>query len=479
MFFSPMQKLFGRTSQPSRRRPPARFRPWLEALETRLVPAVLDVGAGETYTTIGAAVAAAHPGDIIKVDPGTYAEQVNVNVNDLTIEGANAGINPVTGTRGAESIVTGAGNGGKTPFYVTANDVTIDGFTIEEATNDNQFGYGILLSPATHGSTVINNIITDNIVGIGLANNSSTDQTLIQYNLIENNNEPGASSGTGIYTDEFVAGGNLTNVLIDSNTFTGNDNSAVILGATTDNSFPGTTPKQSAITISNNVMDGNGSGVFVSSATNASITSDKIVNSTSGDGVFIGGGVNGLTITNDQISGNDGFAINIGPDVSGNAGFFSATNSNITANYDNIENNTAGAISITPGRYTGTLDATYNWWGSTDGPAPGSIIGNVNYTPWLIAPANTSSTLFWHDGSGDVLMVDTSTGNYAFFLADGEVFSGTNAVIHHDKLQIRSLREMGQIFLARGPLDGEIKANLTGRGNEVFYLTPFTPGPVD
>ena len=54
----------------------------------------------------------------------------------------------------AETIVTGAGNNGVTPFYITANDVGLNGFTIEGATNANQFGFGIDLGQGTSGSLV-------------------------------------------------------------------------------------------------------------------------------------------------------------------------------------------------------------------------------------------------------------------------------------------------------------------------------------
>ena len=42
--------------------------------------------------TIGAAVAASNPGDTIHVCPGLYAEQVQIKTNNLTLLGANAGI---------------------------------------------------------------------------------------------------------------------------------------------------------------------------------------------------------------------------------------------------------------------------------------------------------------------------------------------------------------------------------------------------
>jgi len=50
----------------------------LEQLETRLVPSTLHVGANEQYHTIQAAVNAAHPYDTIRVDAGTYQEQVHI-----------------------------------------------------------------------------------------------------------------------------------------------------------------------------------------------------------------------------------------------------------------------------------------------------------------------------------------------------------------------------------------------------------------
>jgi hypothetical protein len=87
---------FERAPSP-RRRTRQRFRPLAEALETRLVPATLHVGSGAgEYPTIGAAVAAAQSGDTIDVDPGTYNELVTVNVPNLTINGAQAGVDART-----------------------------------------------------------------------------------------------------------------------------------------------------------------------------------------------------------------------------------------------------------------------------------------------------------------------------------------------------------------------------------------------
>src|SRR5438270_6255510 len=49
--------------------------------------ATLSVGSGQQYATISAAVAAAHSGDVIQVQAGTYMNDFPPNVSNLTIEG--------------------------------------------------------------------------------------------------------------------------------------------------------------------------------------------------------------------------------------------------------------------------------------------------------------------------------------------------------------------------------------------------------
>src|SRR5262249_48639802 len=134
--------------------------------------------------------------------------------------GAQHGVDARTRS-GPESIVDGTTNGGKTPFYVTVSGVTIDGFTVQGATNGNQFGFGILLAPGTSGAHVVNDIIQNNIVRLGLTNSSSPDPAVIRHNLFRNNTQPGPAGGTDIYADQSTAGaGGVNNVRIDSNTFT-------------------------------------------------------------------------------------------------------------------------------------------------------------------------------------------------------------------------------------------------------------------
>jgi hypothetical protein len=149
-----------------------------------------------------------------------YSETVTANKSVLLL-GAQHGVDARTGRVGAtESVLDATSNGGQTLFNATASDVTIDGFKVQNQTSTVVFGFGILLGAGTSGSHVLNNIIQNNIAGLSLANASSSDQTVIQFNLFQNNNNPGSVSGTAIYTDQSNAGGALTNVLIDSNAFT-------------------------------------------------------------------------------------------------------------------------------------------------------------------------------------------------------------------------------------------------------------------
>ena len=60
--------------------------------------ATLNVGPGETYTTIQAAInAAAATGDTINVAAGTYPENLVWNTKDIRLIGAGAGVCEVNG----------------------------------------------------------------------------------------------------------------------------------------------------------------------------------------------------------------------------------------------------------------------------------------------------------------------------------------------------------------------------------------------
>lgn len=336
---------------------------------------------GATFPTISAAVVAASPGDTIKVCAGTYNELVNVN-KQLTLLGAQAGQDARTrpGLPANESVVNGLA--GSTSFYVTANGVVIDGFTVQGNTNANLFGAGIVLGAGTTGSQILNNIVQNNIVGLFLAN-SGGQQALIQYNLFRANTQPGPAGGHAIYSDEFVAGGAVKNVSIDSNKFDANTWGIGISNTNTAAPYTG-------LSITANNFTNNSRGMYFYTTQSSSIVGNTITGVGAGRyaiGLFDAD--SGFTIKCNTIQNNGGRGIWVGSD-------FGNPDSNIAANDNIIANNATAGVEVDPGSYSGVLNAERNWWGSPTGPTtlsnPGGtgdkIIdpdGVVDYTPFLTA----------------------------------------------------------------------------------------------
>ena len=189
---------------------------------------------------------------------------------------------------------------------VTANNVVIDGFAIQDSINGAFTGYGISMGAGTTGTQILNNIIRNNIIGIGLANTGAT-QVLIRHNLIENNNQPGPSSGTGIYTDQFVCGTPCSNFLVDENNFKGNNDAGIFI-SNTDLPNPLTN-----LDVSANSFDNNWRGVGLINTDMSTIHDNSMTNSTfvGSAAIRIVDSVNNLTILNNDLNGGLGHAIRL------------------------------------------------------------------------------------------------------------------------------------------------------------------------
>jgi hypothetical protein len=366
----------------------------LERLEPRTLPSVTVTRLSDnaTFASIQAAIndAATVTGSTLQVSAGTDAEQVTVN-KSVTLLGAQHGVD-ARNRSGAESIVTGTGNNGDTPFNITAKNVTLDGFTVEGGTSTTTFGFGIVEGAGTSGARILNDIIQDNIAGLSLANSTSGSAGLIQHNLFRNNNASGPVSGTAIYTDQFNAGGSLANVTIDANTFSDNKNACVIVGPTD------ATKGATNLTISNNTFDTNGNAVLLFNTSSSMITTNTMTNSTASQ-LVLGGGVNGLTVTRNLILNGAARGIQIG-DFGGGG-----TNQNVTIDLNSIQGNSAAGLEIgsATASYTGALNAACNWWGDLSGPTITSNAGgkgqtltdpngHVAYRTWLIYGTDADTT---------------------------------------------------------------------------------------
>ena len=143
----------------------------------------------DDYLTIQSAVDAATTGDTIIVRDGTYIENINLNKENLTVKSEN----------GADKTIIQAADSNNNVFKITADYVTIDGFTIKGGSSGVYIGERAWLKVADY-STISNNNILGNNKGISLADVfwcspygwpcfiDGSDVNLITNNVISNSN---------------------------------------------------------------------------------------------------------------------------------------------------------------------------------------------------------------------------------------------------------------------------------------------------
>jgi parallel beta-helix repeat protein len=245
------------------------------------------------------------------------------------------------------------------------------------------------------GTQVRNNIVQNNIIGIGLSNPTGSTKVVIRQNLIQNNNNPGGASGTGIYSDQFVAGGfggpqPLKNVLIEENAFIGNNDAGIDISHT-DTAMP-----VSDLEVSRNSFSGNGRGLVLFDTHNATIHDNTITNSTFAlsAAIRIFDNNSNLSIMHNDLITGVGRGIRIS-DIDAVDPGTPNPSSDVVINYNNIEFFADEGLRVEVGGHVGTVNAECNWWNSPTGPTnpsnPGGtgeeVVGDADFTPWLIAPA--------------------------------------------------------------------------------------------
>jgi parallel beta-helix repeat protein len=283
----------------------------------------------------------------IRACPGSYAGPVAIDI-PLTLQATRNGQAsecfqaPEPANPSEEAIIESASVTGT--VNITANDVVLDGFTVQ----GNTAGEGIYTSPSYSGYRILHNVVQNNVFGLYF-NASGSEQSLVRQNCFRNNNQAGAASGNGIYSDQ-----GLQNGLIASNLFTGDTNASVILtntGAPTSN-----------ITIShNNIL--NDSSIALFRGSEITVDHNRSINP-SGSAIFAGG-VSGALIAYNILQGNatSGNGISLRTDV----GFPTPDNQNIVVTKNKVTGFPNNGIRLGAGTHDNTVSRNVSHSNLLDG----------------------------------------------------------------------------------------------------------------
>jgi len=310
----------------------------------------------ETYATIQAAINDATAGDTILVPAGTYNQSSSLTISaEVSLLGPNEGIDPNTGTRVTEATIVGDID--HHVIAVHADNVLIDGFTIQNVFDETQNGDGVLINYGTTGATVQNNIVTldatHGVWGVMLAYDDATATAIVEDATVSNN------KFTGFWGGVYVQGCAL-NTVISDNVITDVKEGINLGGGNAEDKTKGTSITGNTIT---------GSAMYgISIEESQQDTDDEY---------------DDLLIENNTITGSTLNGIHIYENC--------GTITGLVIKYNNISGNTNyGIENLNEVGY----NAKYNWWGDVTGPehttsnpaGEGDIVSdNVTYVPWLDA----------------------------------------------------------------------------------------------
>jgi parallel beta-helix repeat protein len=442
----PLRSLFEsarRLFRPNHRPAPARrqFRPQLESLEARWVPATLKVGATETYHTIQAAVtAAANSGtsNTILIDQGTYNEQVTIpssitTANSLVINAANVSrpptVKPTSTLNGSNAIFDVAGAKGVTienliidgsgtssawfgVFVEQGGSATITSNTIQNmtatASTGGDTGFGIRVGrsslsgqPATTGTADIESNIIKNYGkgGVDVANTGSS--ATVNLNTVTGQGHRVSENiqqvQNGIEVDD-GATGTVSNNIVSKNgsALTGFGSAGILLFQ------PG-----SGVHVTNNDLSSNDVGIWVFDAASPTVSNNDVTTSTLYGIAFDtagGAGVTGATVANNNSNNNLGDGFNI------------AATSNSTFSQNNSNGNGGNGF-VLYGKDTGNTITQANSKSNTGN----GVLVVFNDT----TNSSYAATYGINSNTGNTFSQDNITSNHQTDAVDNSTGSGT------------------------------------------------------
>jgi len=341
-----------------------------------------DTGDGTSWATakktIQAGVNVVDVGGTVYIAAGTYAEKVVVNKANLILSGPNAGVNPNTGTRGAEAVIapTAAGSSPDVgAVSVRSNGVTIDGFEVDGSIASQN---GINVYGASD-VTVKNNIVhgvSHTWDGVGILVWDWDSAYTVDRATIENNK---------VYDT-----GRMGIMCMDYDTINNKydlTEGHIIRGNTVYSTW-----------LKGDDWDDAGGAIQINVGKNCIIEGNVIfdtANSTSyanyNAGIYMFGSGHGNVITCNTIRDNpSGVTLWISGGGSTYIDWEGDTAASPDVSRNSIHDNTNyGARSV--GTPVMTMNAEDNWWGDDSGPyhstnptgVGNKVSDNVDFTPWI------------------------------------------------------------------------------------------------
>ncbi|PZS29412.1 MAG: hypothetical protein DLM58_15455 [Pseudonocardiales bacterium] len=205
--------------------------------------ATINVSHGQS---IQAAIDSASPGDTIVVAPGTYRENIQINKNDITLQGAGS-------TDGTQTILTPPSASKATHNSCFVSGSNFDGICI---TNGNPPSGPVTAATALSGDTV-SGFLVRGFPGIGIHAYGAFNVTMDSNRLTNN-----ALDGVAAY-----AGGG---VAITNSQASGSSEAGFLEADTIGFFTPTPVPVPNLATIANNTATNNGAGIEIRDSTDPS-----------------------------------------------------------------------------------------------------------------------------------------------------------------------------------------------------------------
>ena len=338
--------------------------------------------------TIAHAVTVAPTGATIKVEPGTYTNTSPTGIDlfqPVTVEAvgnvAITGIGPIFNLYNTSNPYAGVTN------------VTITGFHFENVTGTSYNGVITVPGFGAGDVTVKNNRFTNNSQeAIGYHGNNGLTAPLgtgwkIVGNTVLDITQAGHSGmWLGGLSDSVIARNVIVNtqhagILLTANgpTPPSNNNNKIVQNRVRDVPYEGI-----------QVAYGNGilvrANVITDAGTAGTLPANPAASSTSAIMLFNADQTNITVVHNTASNSFNGFAIGQ-PPYSGSG----VLGSGIVVMGNNFTNETNTGVADYAPAGSAPLNAMLNWWGCKAGPGAAgcsTVTGNVNYTPWLMHPAN-------------------------------------------------------------------------------------------